>query len=112
VDEAERRWQERGPASYRLTYYTCAMLCPVDTTQVTVRRGRVVAVRRHNGRPFGLTVPDLFGMARDGYADWNVSTRASFDSVLGYPRSVVLERRKMFDSSHGYVIIALETLSD
>jgi hypothetical protein len=104
LDGARVRWQAAALAGYEYGYHKfceCHRESPPETT-VTVRDGKVVAVRH---RPAGTTtdVPAAeknlsYYWTVDGLFDLiaaaqtrGVQVRATYDSALGFPREVYID---------------------
>lgn len=105
--EARARWEDAGPASYRLrlTQQTSTSAC--DQEMVT-RDGVAEPVRNTCGQPATWTVPRLFNWIAELERETNrcypdpsmcacqgsVSTRVRYDEQFGFPREIVYEWRK------------------
>jgi hypothetical protein len=117
---AEQQWREHGPANYELIIReTC--FCPTrPLLRVTVHGSGLgtelvppeSGSAAETGQPASpYSVPTLFAEIRQTLADTDWVIDVSYDSVLGYPKSLSTSHRRITDIGHGVQVLSLTPLS-
>lgn len=126
VEQAERRWQQQGIASYRIEVLVIRSIWHAQSYQITVQDGVVVdqsascipapiEAGKCKVEPFqadAYTVPGLFAKASSLFQDDSAKTwgKISFDPTYGFPNLISFNNPNAMDDDWSWRVTSFEVL--